>query len=316
MIEVLIALVIVGIGMVGLLSLLTTSLKASSDIVEDSFAATLARSVYESVRESAHKRPFMVKNGAKYVKGFVFLHDGVKDLPTTQLNQSRPPMVPVTFDTNVPDVVTKIDELRKSDYAIFLPNQPTAATGGTTGGGGGSAVPGEDVFVYPRPTGADPENGQLNGTGPGDLPGKSNFLDTPQKGYAGEIVYYDVQRTYQLKARTPSEVATGTNMYNTPPEVADQYSFALLVRRSVMPALTDNADDGRTPIGWAANGDFLPGKFPPRMPDATFPLERRANDGLYQVEVWVYRNFEKEPASRHHYPVRGGRLVGLVALGP
>ena len=313
MIEVLIALVIVGIGMVGLLSLLTTSLKASSDIVEDSFAATLARSVYESLRESAHKRPFMVKNGTKYVKGFVFLHDGVRESSTSN---AAPPAVPATFDTAVPDVAQKLDQLRVSDYAIFLPGPPQPGSGTSTGGGGAgpAAPPGEDIFVYPRPGGAEQDNGTLGGSP--NLPGRSNFMDSPVKGYAGELIYTDVKRTYELKSRTPPEIVNGQNMYNTPPEVADQYSFAVLVRRSVMPVLTDNQDDGRTPLGWAANGEFIPGAFPPKIPDAAFPLERRASEGLYQVEVWVYRNFEKEPTSRHHNPVRGGRLVGLVALGP
>jgi hypothetical protein len=192
-------------------------------------------------------------------------------------------------------VDSKLPELVKSDFTFFLPNAPVT---GPTGPG-----PGEDVFVYPRPGGAQTDNSPP--------PGKSNFIDKNQpQGYAGQLIYFDVQRTYELKRRTPTQIAQSTDFYAAPPELADQYSFALLFRRAVEPVLTQN-DDGKTPIAWTSD---LTGTFPPR--GLTNQSSGIATDGLYQVEIWVYRNFEKNPVSRLHEPVRGGRLVGLLALGP
>src|SRR4051794_22297234 len=62
LVEILITIVIVTVGLFGVLALLTSALKVSGDVVETSFATTLARSVYESVREGARNRAFIYKD--------------------------------------------------------------------------------------------------------------------------------------------------------------------------------------------------------------------------------------------------------------
>src|SRR5438105_4394761 len=58
LIEILISLVIVSVGLIGIMALLSHSLKEAGEIVEDTFASTTARSVYEALREGARNRSF------------------------------------------------------------------------------------------------------------------------------------------------------------------------------------------------------------------------------------------------------------------
>src|SRR5437879_7013508 len=80
LIEILISLVIVSVGLIGIMALLSHSLKEAGEIVEDTFASTTARSVYEALREGARNRSFIVREATPvphYVRGFVWMHDGI-----------------------------------------------------------------------------------------------------------------------------------------------------------------------------------------------------------------------------------------------
>ena len=56
LVEILISIVIVSIGIIGVLALVTATLKSSGIIIESSFASTIGRSVYESLRSGARQR--------------------------------------------------------------------------------------------------------------------------------------------------------------------------------------------------------------------------------------------------------------------
>ncbi len=275
-IEILIAIVILTIGILAVIALLTQSLKVAGEVVEDSFAATLARSVYESVREGAQKRAFLVEENGNNVRGFVFVHDGVMDKPAVF---TPPPLPANSADTG------RLNGLRASDFAIFLPD------------GSPYPPPAEVYFVFPRPAGAAVENAYIAPAGgQDDSFFAANAVATrkgPQPDYAGNPNRFDIQRVYELRNR-PTAPPAGAQ-----PDAGDQYSFALALRRASAPILT-NA--GGSPIAWG------PGTYPPKN---TTP-----QDGLYQVEVMVFRNFEATPTSRHHQPVNGGHFVGLIAVGP
>jgi hypothetical protein len=312
---VIIAIAIVAIGLVGLLALLGSSLSTAGAVMEDSFAATLARSVYDSLRQSARKRAFLVQDpaaGNNYVRGFVFVHDGVLENASNLSSSPNPPLIPTKWEvktaggTLVNDldgipVQTKLDALRASDFTIFLPAYITPA--GTPTGGGGSLA-NEDTFIFPRPNGAASDNAPT----PTDPGGKTNFLATPKPGFSAPI-YFDVQRTYQLSATTTPNA--------TVPELSTQYSFAVAISRSSVPPL---ADPTGLALPWTnASGAVSTAAFPPgsamTSPNGAIARTQRT-DGIYQVEVWVYRNFDPVTTSRYHEPVHGGRLIGLLAVGP
>lgn len=281
-IEVLISIAIITIGVIGVIALLTQSVKVAGEVVEDSFAATIGRSVYEAVREGARKRAFIVQESGRNVRGLEFVYDGVVDGTSTFV----PPPLPQTMNDTAALVA-----LRASDFTIFLPPASPYTSG-------------EVYFVYPRPTDPATENswaGPPTG-GQDDSFYVQNPIAARQKGppdYAGIPNRFDIQRVYWIKNR--NDVAPG-GAYS---DAADQYGFAIAVRRASVPKLTSNGG----PIQWM-NPDGTPngGLFPPN--------DMAPADGFYQVEVMVFRNFEKDPASRHHQPVPGGHFVGNLAVGP
>ncbi|HZU95882.1 MAG TPA: prepilin-type N-terminal cleavage/methylation domain-containing protein [Planctomycetota bacterium] len=320
LVEVIIAIAIVAIGLVGLLALLGSSLSTAGAVMEDSFAATLARSVYDSLRQSARKRAFLVQDqnaNFNFVRGFVFVHDGVLENASNLSSSPNPPLIPTKWEERVPPnaggtlvndldgipVQTKLDALRASDFSIFLPAYIPASGGGTPTGPGGSLA-NEDTFVFPRPNGAAADNAPT----PTDPGGKTNFLSTPKPGFSAPI-YFDVQRTYQLSATTTPNA--------TVPELSTQYSFAVAISRSSVPPLVDPTG---LALPWTnASGAVSTSAFPPgsalNSPNGAITRTQRT-DGIYQVEVWVYRNFDPVTTSRYHEPVHGGRLIGLLAVGP
>ncbi|MEZ0228479.1 MAG: hypothetical protein ACAI25_07620 [Planctomycetota bacterium] len=228
------------------------------------------------MREGTQKRAFLVEESGNNVRGFVFVHDGVMDNPSVF---TPPPLPANSSDTG------RLNGLRASDFTIFLPD------------GSPYPAPAEVYFVFPRPTGATAENAWVAPAG-----GQDDSFYTlnaiaarkgPKPDYAGHPNRFDIQRVYSLRNR-PTAPPAGAQ-----PDAADQYSFALAIRRASAPVLTGA---GGNPIVWG------PTTYPPKT---TTP-----QDGLYQIEVMVFRNFEAEPTSRHHQPVNGGHFVGLIAVGP
>lgn len=304
LIEILIALVIVVIGLIGVLALLTTSLRAAGEVVEESFAGTTARSVYEAVREGARKRGFIVKDGTNFVRGFVFVHDGVREDVSNPSSSFIPPSLPNSLTDS-----GALTALRGSDFTIFL---PTPATTGTSGAPGP-----EPTFVYPRPTTAAAEN---------NYPGTDDFLDPATAAPADTLDYlgqtsirHRIRRVYRLRDHVvqgnQGSATKGPELFDS----ADQYSYAIAIRRASSPHLLEtnadgsvrvNADGSVTPLAWA------PSSGPVSVNTVFPPRTGGPKDGLYQVEIMVFRNFEPTPSSRYHQPVPGGRYVGLVAIGP
>lgn len=313
LVEILIAIVIVSVGIIGILALVTATLKSSGVIIESSFASTIGRSVYESLRMGARQRSFIVPQGTKYYRGFCFVHDGVLDT-ISGTPTFAPPIAPQPAN---PDA-TLWDGLLRSDFAVFLPSAPP--TGGTGGGNG------EKIFVYPRPT-ASKADGTVDDTQTkAENQGETDdSFTTPHAGYGGNSVVYDIRRIYNLRNRPASgATATGVTPTLAQGDAADQYGFAFTVRRAVAPLLYDPATNAGQPF-MASNGALDKAMYPPgaQVGGVTDPTRVVYVDGLYQVEVMVFRNFEQFAKSgagsdphemqRTHEPV--GRFIGLIAIG-
>jgi type II secretory pathway pseudopilin PulG len=213
LIEILISILVLGVAVVGLLSLLIAANRQAGEVVEDSFAATLARSVYESVRVSVREFSFSVDEDGHRYRGFVLVHDGVVDPGATA--PARP-----ALPANSRDVASLVG-LRGSNRIVFLPPAPA----------------GDDfdsAYVFPRPGGPG-DNGFDNGAG--KPLGKDNTLDDAVATDWGTATV-DIQQVYSLSSGAEASVA---------PDASEQYSYALVIRRAEAPALLDG--DG-APLEW------------------------------------------------------------------
>lgn len=279
--EILIALVVLGVSVLGVLALLVTSTKVAGEVVEDTFAATLARSTFEAARVAARERGFAVNEGGRVIRGFVLTERGMSNTvpaPGASLAAAPANFVPPTLPTG-PNDTAALGGLRASDFTIFLPNTPTNVTGNTNA-----------VFVFPRPNGAAADNA---------FPGADNTLTPPLVNARGAPVPLDVKRTYQLSHHAGASAMTGDIAVSR--EAADQYSFAIVVRQARVPSLSDASDPTKPPDWQALN--FVPDRV-------------ELSDGLYYFQIDVYRNFDPDPTAVDHLPTPKGRFVGLLAVGP
>jgi type II secretory pathway pseudopilin PulG len=280
--EILIALVVLGVSVLGVLALLVTSTKVAGEVVEDTFAATLARSTYEAARVAARERGFAVTEGTRVIRGFVLTERGMSNTvpaPGASLAAAPANFVPPPLPTGPADTAA-LTALRASDFTIFLPNTPAGTTGSNTNA----------VFVFPRPNGAATDN---------VAPGVDNTLTPPLVNARGTPVPLDVKRTYQLAHHAGAAPVTGAVQLSR--EAADQYSFAIIVRQAKVPSLMDATDPTKPPDWQAMN--FVPDRV-------------ELSDGLYYLQIDVYRNFDPNPEAVDHLPTPKGRFMGLLAVGP
>ncbi|HZV02088.1 MAG TPA: prepilin-type N-terminal cleavage/methylation domain-containing protein [Planctomycetota bacterium] len=267
LIEVLIAMFILSVGIVGVLALHTATVVNASKIAQESYVSNLARSIDAAIAEGVRQRSFILQENWGVARGFLLRHDGV---PTP----AGPAMPPLPTSLN-DGAGTLIAPLAASDYSIFMPN---------------AANP-DPVFVFPRPNGAAAENPNGGSKGTDDW----NTAGVP--GYNG-LVYLTVKRVYQLPYVAPSGNNAGAS--NPSIDAGGQYGFAISVRRAQSPALAVGG-----PESFAISG---PG--PTVLPQTNSPR----TDGLYEVEIHIYRAFDPNPKSPQHVEVRNFRT--LLAVGP
>jgi hypothetical protein len=171
-----------------------------------------------------------------------------------------------------------IESLRRSDFAVFLPGTAPRTTA-------------DPIFVFPRPGGADADN-SARASG---LPGRDNRVAEKDARLP-----FEVRRVYRLADR-PNKPKTS--------EPADRYGYALALRRATAPRIFEDRDGVAMPLPWTnGEGALDPSVFPPKS--------AAPHEGLYEVEVLVFRDFDPDPRSPRHDPVPGGRFAGLLAVGP
>jgi prepilin-type N-terminal cleavage/methylation domain-containing protein len=274
LLEIMIAIVILAVGIMGVLALHTATIQTSSAATNEAFISNLARSVDAAIHEGATQRSFILQEGTSFVKGFVLRHDGVtagKGLPPTTTPQGV-----LVDDGTWPPHTILLQQIRGADDVIFLPSAPTSGTP-------------DPIFVYPRPNGAAADNPDL-----GALAGVDNWLAQGVPGY-DRTVFLDVKRTY---VPTPPRAAP------QPFDPAQLYSFALVIRRASVPTLAAPRASAADTLKLVA-GD--PG---PSLLAST----GARTDGLYEVQVLIYRAFDASPLSPHHTEVH--RSMTLLAMGP
>ncbi len=312
--EILIAISILLVGIVGVISLFPVAIKVGGEAITDSLAANLARSVEESLRAAIKNRKvaYTLKGDNKHVLAyFIYENDGVYD-PAVYKSDSGPEKVRRdSVPANAAEVLRRT--LRDVPYGnpwaldsvILLPcdNSRTADMG--IGYRGSSerearrdAYLAGKVFVYPE---GDPEESlgarvAPNGDGNPDLADddKDDFSeDTADKDYVnewqekklpGEEMPLRVTRTYRFGTRVlpdPENGPAGTNttlysiMPDEPGKEEDPYSTY-----SYAFAVRRAFEDGNLSTGGRS---FAP-----------------ANE-LFEVKLMVFKAFRRD--TKHAEPV-------------
>ncbi|GIW73336.1 MAG: hypothetical protein KatS3mg102_2878 [Planctomycetota bacterium] len=134
LIEILIAMVVLMIGLVGIMSVFPAGMRQANDTVEKSYAAAIAQSVVDAIRLGLRQ----ARVATEEVDAFLFVHDGVRDLADDRQGLLR------DLDLGNPAAVqAALATLLTRDYCIVLPRPEETQTGP-----GGGSVP--RAFLYPR----------------------------------------------------------------------------------------------------------------------------------------------------------------------
>lgn len=220
LIEILIAMVILMVGLLGILAVFPTAMRSATRAVEDTYCAAISQSVVDAIRMGLRSMHAHFGDGRAF---FIFDHDGVlydgrpltnpqdwqsdleKDRQSSMLSS---PGHGGSFDMEKP---ASLMTIQSRSYCILLPDPKMD---GTEGGGRGRA------FLYPRAT---PQDNQSRLT-----------LGAPVKGRAGEKP--KVIKVYQLGQKigndpTKSKIMTELEKRDPYP----QYGFAFTLRPTKAP---------------------------------------------------------------------------------
>jgi prepilin-type N-terminal cleavage/methylation domain-containing protein len=308
--EILIAISILLVGIVGVISLFPVAIRVGGEAITDSLAANLARSVEEGIRAAVKNRKVaytLPGDRMHLLAYFIYENDGVYDPAAYGREKVRRDFVPAEA------AAVRRGEIRDAPYGsawgldsvILLPcdNSKSAEMG--IGYRGASvqearrkAYLGGKVFVYPEGDPEESPNARAEPNGRGNPQAadddKDDFrVDSPDQEYVREWEAkllpdeewpLRVTRTYRFGTRVNPEAESGpqgtnTTLYTIAPEQPGKeedpyanYSYALAIRRAF--------EDGNLSVGTRS---YAP-----------------ANE-LFEVKVMVFKAFAKD--TKHADPV-------------
>jgi prepilin-type N-terminal cleavage/methylation domain-containing protein len=254
LLEILIAMVILMVGLIGILAVFPTALKAANMAVQDTYAAAISRSVIDAIHLGLRASHARFDDGTSY---FIFDHDGTTDPNDpdglTQLERDRKNGMFNDFDLAVESNLQKIVD---REYCILLPMANEVDGAGRP-----------KAYFFPRQR-------------PGDNRGRKGLekmKTTRPKGNRDEEVEVDrdVRKIYWLgrKLGKGAGLSEGTREREEK-DPYSQYGFAFTIRPAKGPSPTAPAQ-------------------PPSVVE-----------GLYEVIVKVYRNFDANPKNPRYDPIR------------
>jgi prepilin-type N-terminal cleavage/methylation domain-containing protein len=139
LIEILIAMAVLMIGLVGIMAVFPHAMRSATSTVETSYAAAISQSVVDAIRLGLKQ----LRVETDDAQGFLFVHDGTVDLDGDRQALLR------ELDLGDPQAVqAAMSTLLTRDYCILLPRPDEEQTGL-----GGGRVP--MMFTYPRKSPAD-----------------------------------------------------------------------------------------------------------------------------------------------------------------
>jgi hypothetical protein len=130
LIEILIAMVVLMVGLLGILAVFPTAMRSAARAVEDTYCAAISQSVVDAIHMGLRSMHARFDDGTAY---FVFDHDGVLNL-----DQDRKGTMLSSFDLSKEGSLNIIEA---RDYCVLLPDP---SKDGMDAGGRGKA------FLYPR----------------------------------------------------------------------------------------------------------------------------------------------------------------------
>lgn len=292
LIEILIAITILVIGVSGIIALYPSTIETASKVVEDTYAATIAQSVVDSIASAQRDGKIFPATNGGACRYLVFDHDGCHDAPPTD------PTSPGSWYTSGTNWT--------NDHVILLPRSASATVNPT----------GEPILLYPcTPSGncpagtaMDRSSGAISGgaTATDISPHSSGNTSTELKVTADGSLVPWIRRVYVLgvdaagnlraeyvpKDPSGNPIVGGVNADPYP-----QYSFALAIRRVAV-----DTDKNRA-----------------------ITSTDKYTDDLYEIRVMVFKNFKGDsttqgniftgtPVPKSNVPVR--ELVTFIELGP
>lgn len=300
-IEILIAIVVLVLGIVGIIALFPTAIDSGNKTIEDSYSAAITQSVVDAItvglRESRYS--YRATGGATWTY-FVFNHDGVLDPPPRFPEQFTANQGNYAFTPSPPNPGT--GNIWDKDYCIVLPQAVSlSATGVGTSliTGANTAAQNEPNFLYPVPLVPAGEADQHRDSRLASGSVIDNMhLSRWRSDRTGERVPW-VPRVYRLgvyrdpgdppgQSALPGGMSTGMirqefrgEQVNVGGTLEDTiavdpyptYSFAFAIQR----ARIDTNNNGRI--------DF----------NAT-PTPDEFSNNLFQVKVFVFKNFNQADA--------------------
>ncbi len=206
LIEILIALVILMVGLIGILAVFPAAIQSANKTVEDTYAASIAQSVGDAIRMGLEDTP--IRNASGETIGFILYHDGERWNGSTWLDGERP----LDADRRsgfLRDALdpAKAGQLQAKPYAVFLP------------------LPGERTgFVYPRES-----LPQDNASRKAKRTVRATRFD---KGRARQVDVVEVKTVYRLGRTFGTAPGAGEEEGRDP---YPQYSFSFTIEPATGP---------------------------------------------------------------------------------
>lgn len=218
--EILIAIVILVVGLVGIMALFPAAIQSGNRTVEDSYAASIAQSVLDAINVGIRENRYDRDWGSGPVHFFIFQHDGIPIQDFTDLAQ------PGGSGSYLQDLNVEANarQAAGSDhrFLILLPTNETDT--GTT-----------FTFIYPKDDiGSDIRNPASNGLN--DTTRDNPSCTVCANEHVREIYRLGTQNAFETDLPAPA----GDDPY-------EQYGFTIKIRRAKIDANDDGRIDGSDP---------------------------------------------------------------------
>lgn len=308
-IEILIAIVVLVLGITGIVALFPTAIESGNQTVEDTYAATITQSVVDSIsvgiRESRYSHRAPVTN--RVWTYFLVNHDGVMDDPVETPEVYTDPAGKIWAkdfcvllpQSNVADNFASNNEPTFVYPIPALPDQVLPFRDALTEGA--PTQPYLDLFVR-KPANLDSTSGgtfaNMNGVDPTNF-GRTTSDGTPTRWFTR--VFHLGRLRKGDPGVDPADVGKirpefrGENIMDGTVEVETiavdpypNYSFAFTIKRARLD--THSTGGG----GGAPN------------PDGTISADDRFSNSLFELKIYVFKNFNDDIAASLANPETGG----------